>query len=275
MTVYIEYVLIDNFIIDYALLKVALNLNGIKVKRWRLFCCAFLGAGLSLVYPLLDFSLLISLFVKLLSGGLLVMLSAKFKSVKQGYKTALTFILLTFAVGGGIIAVFSAFNLSYGAEISVALMFLPAFLLIKFSVSVVRFLVRKGEILVYETTCEITLKKGETIECKGFLDTGNAVYFRGSPVVMANKEFAINIMAKCLPKTYQIFYSTASGKAETSVFFLPRIKIYLGKDEHIINGVYMGVAKERISDSCDLLLHPDMIKEIDNDKRICQVEKVS
>ena len=56
MTVYIEYVLIDNFIIDYLLLKTSLALSGVMVKRARLFFCAFLGAGFALLLPVISVS---------------------------------------------------------------------------------------------------------------------------------------------------------------------------------------------------------------------------
>ena len=54
MIVYIEYVLIDNFIIDYLMLKATFNLTGMPVKKRRLFLCAFLGAAIALMYPLMQ-----------------------------------------------------------------------------------------------------------------------------------------------------------------------------------------------------------------------------
>lgn len=275
MTVYIEYVIIDNFIIDYALLKVALTLNGVEKVKWRLFACAFLGAGLSLVFPLIDFMPLLSVAIKVLSGVLLVMLSSKFNSVKQGYKTALTFLLLTFAIGGGIVAIFTAFNLDYGAEISIALMFLPAIILLRFAISVIKSLVRKRESVGLEKECEIILTNGEIIKCRGYLDTGNGLYFNDVPVIVANKSFAIKIMASCLPKTYKLFYSTASGTGEMTVFRVNELLIYFGKEVSKIKGVYLGVAKKRISADCDFLLHPDLIRKVEDDKCYKQIEKVS
>ncbi|MBQ9103830.1 MAG: sigma-E processing peptidase SpoIIGA [Clostridia bacterium] len=275
MTVYIEYVIIDNFIIDYALLKVALTLNGVEKNKWRLFACAFLGAGLALLFPLIDFMPILSIAIKVFSGILLVMLSARFKSVKQGYKTALTFLLLTFAVGGGIMAIFWAFNLDYGAEISIALIFLPVVALLKFAISVIKSLVKKRENVGFEKDCEIVLSNGKTIKCRGYIDTGNGLYFEGVPVIVANKSFAIKLMASCLPKTYKLFYLTASGKGEMTVFKVNELLIYFEEEVSKIKGVYLGVAKERISADCDFLLHPDLIRKVEDDKCYKQVEKVS
>ena len=54
MTVYIEYVIIDNFIIDYLLLKTSLVLSGANAQRARLLFCAVLGVGFSLLLPIIS-----------------------------------------------------------------------------------------------------------------------------------------------------------------------------------------------------------------------------
>ena len=53
MKVYIEYVLIDNFVIDYLLLKATFAVTGYPYSKGRLFLCAFLGSLFALLYPLI------------------------------------------------------------------------------------------------------------------------------------------------------------------------------------------------------------------------------
>ena len=66
MTVYIEYAILDNFVIDWILLKATLSLTGRTAKKGRLFICSFIGAIFALITPLVYFNLVLSFFVKVL-----------------------------------------------------------------------------------------------------------------------------------------------------------------------------------------------------------------
>ncbi len=275
MTVYIEYVLIDNFIIDYSLLKVALTLTGAPVSKRRLFLCGILGATVAVAFPLLDFNAVLTAVIKLLSGGLLVCLSAKFKSVKQGYKTGAIFLLLTFAVGGGIMAAFWLFGIDYGKEICTAVVFVPVLLLLKFSRSTISAIVKKREISALKKRCELVLKNGEKITGTGFVDTGNGLSFNGAPVIMANKDFATEAFAKCPRKIYKTVYATAGGLAETAVMEIESVTVFSEGSPHIVKRAYLGAAKGRISEDCDFLLNFDFFKEMEDDGDNREVEKVS
>ena len=77
MIVYVEYVVIDNLLIDYLLLKTALTLSGIEFKKIRVFLVALFGTGFALVFPLIDLSAFLLAAVKVGMGLLLILLSAK------------------------------------------------------------------------------------------------------------------------------------------------------------------------------------------------------
>ncbi|MBP5466574.1 MAG: sigma-E processing peptidase SpoIIGA, partial [Clostridia bacterium] len=53
MTVYVEYVLIDNFFIDLMLFNTAFKITGQKVSRMRLILCSAFGAAFAFFYPLI------------------------------------------------------------------------------------------------------------------------------------------------------------------------------------------------------------------------------
>ena len=80
VTVYIEYVIIDNIIIDYFMLKVSLSLTGTPFRKRRLFLCAVIGAFIALLYPLLYNVKAIMIAVKVFTGFLMVLLSTNFNS---------------------------------------------------------------------------------------------------------------------------------------------------------------------------------------------------
>ena len=97
MTVYIEYVLIDNLVIDFLLLKATFALTSIDYKRGRLFLCAFLGAIIALIYPLIHIKI-VSTLIKVLSGFLLTALAVKYKNKKSYFINTAIFFTFTFLI---------------------------------------------------------------------------------------------------------------------------------------------------------------------------------
>ena len=126
MTVYVEYVLIDNLVIDYLLLKATFALTGINYARGRLFVCAFFGAIVALVYPLITNKAL-SLIIKVLTGFLITLLAVKYRSKKEYCVNTALFFCLTFLSGGAFIGVCSILGIDYSSEFSIAVMILPVY----------------------------------------------------------------------------------------------------------------------------------------------------
>ena len=145
MFVYVEYVLIDNFIIDYYLLWSALALTGQKVKGWRIFLGACFGAVTALIMPFITDNNIILIPLKILVGVLMVVIAHKFNSLRAVYLHFLIFFLYTAIVGGAVIALFNLFGLEYSSEISIALMVFPVCITIKALSKALNFFMRKRE----------------------------------------------------------------------------------------------------------------------------------
>ena len=120
MTVYIEYVFIDNLIIDYLLFKATFTLTGNGYNKGRLLFCAFLGGVFALLYPLISAHTVIVTVIKVLFGLLIMLLANSYRTKKNFYVNTVVFFGLTFLVGGAIIGVFSLLGLEYSAEFSIA-----------------------------------------------------------------------------------------------------------------------------------------------------------
>ena len=192
MTVYIEYVLIDNLVIDFLLLKATYATLGVMPKRGRLFACAVFGAMIALLYPLI-LSKVISTAIKVLTGFLMTIIAFRYSSKRQYFTATAIFFLYTFLTGGAIIGVFSIFGIDYSSEYSIALMFIPVYFLLRIIIEVIKFIYRRKDVVSFTYKTSITLL-GKTIDCKGFLDTGNGLYDGDSPVVMCGKRFFLQLM---------------------------------------------------------------------------------
>jgi stage II sporulation protein GA (sporulation sigma-E factor processing peptidase) len=274
MTVYIEYVLIDNFVIDYLLLKATFALTGMPVREGRLFFCAFLGAVQALLFPLLIFSPVITVAIKLLMGLLLVLLSTNYKTFKSFYVNACVFFFYTFLTGGAIMGVFSILGLDYSSEISIALMFLPVYILSRFCLGVIKHLYRKKDVKALIVDIEMTAG-GVTVKNKGFFDTGNGLYDGFNPVIVCEKRLAEQFIVKSLGriKLKDLTVTTVTGDSVKKAFILEQLKIYNGDKWNIYYNVSV-VITPKVGDGFGVILHPSLMEVIDDKKSIFEIEKV-
>lgn len=277
MTVYIEYVLIDNFVIDYLLLKATFALTGKTARRGRLLFCAFLGALFALLYPLIIKNTIIVTVAKLLFGLLLVYFSASFDSVKSFYLHAAIFYGYTFLTGGAVMGIFSLFNLPYSSEYSIALMFVPVYFILRALSEVVRYVYKKKDVVSLVREVELTAN-GVTVKGRGFYDTGNGLYDGDAPVIVCGKAFAKKFLDGGMKNLTlkKISVKTVAGVSEKIAFRLKEIKIYNEDESHIYTNVTLCVTSEGFEDGYDVILHPALMGRVENEsERIEKTKKVS
>lgn len=274
MSVYIEYVLIDNFVIDYLMLKATFITSGKRYKKERLFLCAFLGAIIALVFPLVKVHSAILIAIKILSGLLIILIANKYDIVKDFYIHALLFFGYTFFTGGVIIGVFNIFSLNYSSEISIALMVIPVYFVISACVSVIKFIYRRKDVL--SAVCNVEINAyGVTIKGRGFLDTGNGLFDGDNPVIFCKKAFVKKIFDGDLRRIRlkKITVATVNGSAEKTAFQIDGIKIYIGKETNIHNNVTVCVV-DQTGEGYDVILHPALFRR-ENNETIREIKKIS
>lgn len=265
MTVYIEYVLIDNFVIDYFLLSAAFTITGKRDKAGKRVLAALSGAVFALIYPLVAELGALTVMLKIVMGLVVVFAAAGYSSVKDYYINAAVFFALTFAVGGAITGLFSIFNINYSSETAIAFMSVPVYVLIKALRGIIKyFFTRAGE-ESNSYDCEITFK-GNVLKLKGFMDTGNALYDGDSPVIVCNKKTALKIMGENFPELRYIPINTAAGESRILSFKVDEIKIFISGVANIFSNVTVA-ATVNAGLGYDLILHP-ALKEIKNERNI-------
>ena len=261
MTVYIEYVIIDNLIIDFLILKATFSLTKIDYIKRRLFLCAFLGAVIALIYPLLELNQVILTLVKIMSGLLILLLANNYKNAKAFYINAVIFFSLVFLTGGAVIGIYNIFNIPLSTEKSVALVFLPVYFIIKGLGEVITYFYKRKEIVsfIYEIELKVFNKSQKAI---GFLDTGNGAFYEEKPIIFCNKELAKKLLNENLIKTkfIKILITTATGQNENFSFKLDELILYKGDRAHIFSNVIVCIADVKSSDY-DIILHPALLKE--------------
>ncbi|MBQ8427241.1 MAG: sigma-E processing peptidase SpoIIGA [Clostridia bacterium] len=273
MGVYIEYVLIDNFVIDYLMLKATFATTGIPCKRGRLFLCALFGAIIALIYPLLEFHTLILTSVKILSGLLIILIAYNYKTPKSYYINAVIFFGYTFLTGGIIIGVFNIFSLNYSSESAIAFMVIPAYAVIRTAVGVIKYIYRRKDVQCAVREIEITAF-GVTQKGRGFVDTGNSLFDDDSPVIFCEKAFVRPFLSGDIKriKFKKLGVGTVNGLAEKVAFKIDEIKIYNGTNLNIHNNVTVCIVND-IGEGYDVILHPALIRgnEYEIDRKIKKV----
>ena len=275
MTVYIEYVLIDNLVIDYLLLKATLSLTGINYKKGRLFLCAIFGAMVALIYPLIKIKT-ISTLIRFLCGFILTAGAVKYASKKSYLINTAVFFLFTFLTGGAIIGIFTLFNMDYSAEYSIALMFIPVYFILRAITEVIKYIYRRKDVVSLTYSIFITIF-GKTVSCKGFLDTGNGLYDGDNPVIVCGKRFFLDLIGNNFhrAKLKKIVVNTVSGKTENFAVTLDELKIYIGDEPNIFNNVTLCVASAGVGEGYDVILHPALLEGIYDKTNAVKVEKIS
>ncbi len=276
MTVYIEYVIIDNLIIDYMILKATFALTGKTVTRSRLFLCAFLGVAVALLYPLISVSGVILTAVKIFSGLLIVLCAGRYKDFREYYISVTVFFVYTFITGGAIIGLFNLFGLNYASEYSVSLMALPVGIVINALSAVIRFIYRRKEVraLIYKVS--LTLN-GKTVFASGFMDTGNALYDGERIVIVCDKRFFTEFIGDGVLKVKlkKIKVGTVNGDKLNSAAELDLFKIYIKDEPNIFNKVTLCVAEGSVGEGYDLILHPALLEKSYAEKIVEQSKEVS
>ena len=234
------------------------------MNKVKVALASALGAIFALIFPLLNLSEFILGALKLLSGFLLITLSTPRINGKKLYLCYTFFLAFTFLLGGTLIGVYEIFNLDYSSEISVALAFLPCYIIIRFITEIIKFLYQKKNVESFCYQTEITYNE-KTLTVKGFLDSGNGAYYKGIPIVFLNKEKAEKFFSgiEFLKDLIKVKIQTLNGESDKLCFIASEIKIYFLDKVSIFNNV--AVCISRGLGDYDVILHSSMIKGGENE----------
>lgn len=232
MKVYLDYIFIQNFIIDYILVLETGYLAKRKTKPKRYAFASLIAAIYVVIMMCFKVKELDYLISKILLAFVIIYISFKPTRVIDYFKLVGLFILAS-CVNVGTITVISNLikknNLYFWEEITI---YLVGFLLSKTYISKM-WKVYKSEIkkddLIYDVKLIINNKE---YKYKGLLDTGNSVYshVQDIPIIFAYKK---NINDKDL-KNMDMFYIetvTLSKKSSKEAYIFDNIEILKGNNK--------------------------------------------
>lgn len=191
MNVYIEYVVLDNFVIDSLLLWAAAATLRVGVRKFRIVLGGAVGSLCAVVSVWLT-----GLPLYVLKG--LCLAAMCFACVGWGKKLlwhVLLTVAYTFAFGGAIVGLFNLFNVDYLAgdgqfyrlRVPLFVYVTAAALCFALCFCIVRYIAQARRAAPFITHAIVTLDKPHKVSA--FCDSGNSLSYNGLPVCFVTRRF--------------------------------------------------------------------------------------
>ncbi len=266
MSVYIEYVILDNFFFTYLICVLSFKVLREKPIYFRSVIASVVGTICAVFYPFIK-----KWWITLIFKAALFFVMCLILYIKQGkyFRHSVAFLSCTAVVGG---MQFIIGYIFYGDAISALIypigdvpisIFFIAPLLIYFSFRRMLYnlnLHRLKQNYIYQIRLT---SNGNSISTKGLIDTGNEVK-ADKKVVFMNSITALEWLKgefiKVLKSHESMTIRTAAGERKI-ILFPARAELYLSKDEHIFIDVQVGISDIKTNGEYKVILPLNILEK--------------
>ncbi len=254
MVVYVEYVFLENMLLDFTLLLISLKAVKEKIRFFRLFCSAVLGGLFAVVFPFISINEGGRYALKLLFGAFMCILPfLPIKGKKEWGRYALCIISFYFCTFffAGMLTFFKAEKFWIWIEFIFACVFF-------ISAVFAFYQKRKKEKFLYPCRIFFGSKSANAV---GYYDSGNLAFYQSLPVCLLSPELAYFLFDLEKLSTYdsmeKITIQTLGGNKRAPVF-LGEILIKGDKEK---KKVYFAVVGNMVSREHKLILHSKILEK--------------
>lgn len=281
MSIYIEYVILDNFVINYLILLCVKKTMRLKTKWYLIALSSLLGTIVAVVLPLLRLNNFIAIPIKVALGLIMVLILTRFVRVKDYIFSFLLFLGYTFLLAGGCMATLLVLGCDleslaaggYDTIMPIGLIMLIVALWVSIVVMVATHISRRRNIAPFLRKTVLCLEE-HRLEISAFIDSGNKLMDSksGMPVIILSyfellkhfdkgvvESLAIGQGGKLFKGVHKIPYNTISGEAKDMVVFeADKLVIFDGDKEYTTNRFIVGITYKKFKDAADyqMLLNP-------------------
>lgn len=269
MTVYIDVLFLENFILNFIILYAVGLISKSNIHFWKIGIGAGLGAIYSIIYYLLRKEIYLNFIIKIILSVVMVYISFTTKSFKELLKMVVFFYLTSFVFGG---AAFSVIYMVNSGKISIqngvfignyTIRTICIGVILAFIIIIVAFKFVKSKISKKDLLYEIIIKiNGKKIKTKAMVDTGNLLKepITNIPVVVVE----YTILYDAIPKEILDNIENILGgdleniSEEIKNEYMSKLKVIpftsLGKQ----NGMLLGLKADEL-----IVLENDTVKKVD------------
>ena len=238
--IYIDEVIVLNFIIDYLLLLFTSMLLKLNVRKYKLIISSIFGE-ISILYLFFDMNYILLIIFKICICSVMIYISYGKCNIKEFIKRCIYFYILSFFLGG----VLYYFKIENLIKYEIDLLFIPLILNIyKY------FTYHLKTIINTHRRVTIYLNNGKVLFLNGFIDTGNSLVdpYTNKKVIIINKYVYENY--------YLVPYKTVDNESLLKCFKPNRVYIEGIGERH---DVVVGVVKKKFN-GYDCLLNYELME---------------
>lgn len=264
MKVYVEYAVIDNFVMDYLLLRLAVLGKSKNSSIKKRVLSALVGTVFAVYLPLFDLALVPSIALKILAAAVMVYFVCEYSSYKEYFIRLLLFFLYTAVFGGIIYGFCSVAGIYYdplgnvfGGNVPLSVLLIAGAVIFLLCYKGYFAIFRRRQVLPFIRQC-VLFSDGQKIDTVGFIDSGNSIMSGDECVCVASKSLAEKLFicgaaggAKCMRK---IPFKTAGGFAEMEIYSFDKLVVINGENKNIIYKVKIGIPENPIDFGADYSL---------------------
>ena len=201
MVVYIEYILLNNFVIDYVLIYLLSISFGAKYGKMRVFCTLCIALCMAVLMPYIEMYSTILVVYKLLSLCIVILPLKKYRDLREYMAYYFMTILYTFLLGGCMYGVMSILDIKItlsgvvvgGVDMPSTFVYVVVGIFVYIFVCVLRYIFARGR--VQNHYHDVTLYMGDRhYDIVGYLDTGNFVLDKDRGVVFISRRVYSKIL---------------------------------------------------------------------------------
>ena len=189
MELFIEYVLLDNLVMNFIIIRFIEFTFRVIITNSRKFLGLLVGSVLTIFMPyFLQFGLIVYLY-KFITSVAIVLMLKRYCGFKHFIKYYIFFVAYTFLLGGIVLGVIGALDIDYSFNGVIIYDFEFPISIFVIVLSATIWLLKKMAIALKEQVrsanylCNIVLIDGDTrVEATGFMDSGNKVERNGESV---------------------------------------------------------------------------------------------
>lgn len=180
MTIYLDIIFLENFILDLILLYAVGIETKSKIKFYRIIIASILGSIYAIILYIVKNEFLYSIVMKSMLSMVMVYVSFETKGFKDLLKKMLYFYLTSFVFGGGALALIYIVNTGkisiQNGQIqgSYTILTIMIGIIIAFITIIIAFRLKKNKISKDDLMCNIEIKiNNKEVKTKAMIDTGN------------------------------------------------------------------------------------------------------
>ena len=252
MTIYVELVIVQNFLVTFFLLYISAKIFRLRFTKFSIVLASLCGVAFAFMFALVSLPRGADIVLRAASGLFCVLVFLKTKNWREISKCYITFCALTFCFGGLIYALLVAFKLDgstnmYSAALACSLILLVPFLFVcaKFARKINAH--KKVSSFCYDAKIKLC---GLTIITRGFYDSGNRLKDKitGKPINIISLSLASKLSLENIEGRY-VNFSTIGGGSKIFVFEVSEIEVAKEGKLQVIKNALLGVMQKNFNDS--------------------------